>query len=366
MLLGTLLAGCTTEPGTGAAGDDGASDGVTGTDPSGPDATDTGTGTGSDTGTGTDPTGTTPPSAPTNNALPVYPTQHPRIYLTPNRSRLAAALSARTTPATRFKSLVDQWVAGSDIWGFSAWNAALLGQLTGSATYCTKAVATIEAQVVAAEAKIAVNQAPLVAGDSYLEVGDLIGDLALVYDWCLPQVSSSQRSRWIAYANQAVWNVWNYTQAKWGSKTIPWSGWSVDNPSNNYYYSFLRATMLLGLATNGENAQAATWLTQFREALRFVSEYTPPVIDGAFAAALREELTTNGTPHDPDAVKAMNERLKKGTGLKGKELFMPLRLALTGLDHGPELVRAIPLLQHASEVDPNVLSPLTRIERCIA
>ena len=61
----------------------------------------------------------------------------------------------------------------------------------------------------------------------------------------------------------------------------------------------------------------------------------------------------------------MTERLKTATGLKGKALFQPLRLMLTGMDHGPELVRAIPLLQHASEVDANVLSPLQRAERCI-
>jgi glutamyl/glutaminyl-tRNA synthetase len=111
---------------------------------------------------------------------------------------------------------------------------------------------------------------------------------------------------------------------------------------------------------------SVTRLTLFREALRFVAEYNPPAIDRTFAEALRDELKTNGTPHDVEAVKAMNERLKKATGLKGKELFMPLRLAVTGLDHGPELVRAIPLLLHASEVDPSVLSPLARIERCIA
>jgi hypothetical protein len=45
---------------------------------------------------------------------------------------------------------------------------------------------------------------------------------------------------------------------------------------------------------------------------------------------------------------------------------MPLRLAVTGLDHGPELVRAIPLLRRASESDLRVLSPLARVERCIA
>jgi nondiscriminating glutamyl-tRNA synthetase len=107
-------------------------------------------------------------------------------------------------------------------------------------------------------------------------------------------------------------------------------------------------------------------LTQFADALRFVTEYTPPSVDRAFAEQLANDLRTNGTPRDADGYHAMVERLKAATGLKGKALFMPLRLVMTGLDHGPELVRAIPLLQHASEVDPGVLSPLARVERCIA
>ena len=103
-------------------------------------------------------------------------------------------------------------------------------------------------------------------------------------------------------------------------------------------------------------------LTQFREALRFVSEYSPPPgIDRSFAEAVANEIREHGA----EDVKAMTERLKTATGLKGKALFQPLRLMLTGMDHGPELVRAIPLIQHASEVDPNVLSPLQRAERCI-
>ena len=36
--------------------------------------------------------------------------------------------------------------------------------------------------------------------------------------------------------------------------------------------------------------------------------------------------------------------LKAETGRKGKALFMPLRLALTGLDHGPELAVLLPLI----------------------
>jgi nondiscriminating glutamyl-tRNA synthetase len=106
-------------------------------------------------------------------------------------------------------------------------------------------------------------------------------------------------------------------------------------------------------------------LPQFREAIRFVTDYMAPEIDRGFATAVANDLRENGSPRDADGVKAMNERLKKATGLKGKELFMPLRLALTGMDHGPELVRAIPLLGRASESDPGVLSPLARIEQCI-
>jgi nondiscriminating glutamyl-tRNA synthetase len=107
-------------------------------------------------------------------------------------------------------------------------------------------------------------------------------------------------------------------------------------------------------------------LTQFEEALRFVLDYTPPAVDRAFAENLAQELRANGTPTDEASYKAMVERLKVTTGTKGKALFMPLRLALTGLEHGPELVRAIPLLRHASEVDDRVLSPLARVERILA
>ncbi|HEX7832251.1 MAG TPA: glutamate--tRNA ligase family protein, partial [Thermoanaerobaculia bacterium] len=109
-----------------------------------------------------------------------------------------------------------------------------------------------------------------------------------------------------------------------------------------------------------------TRLTQFSESLRFVREAEKPEIDRAFAVKLAEELREHGAPRDEAGYKAMVERLKNSTGAKGKALFMPLRLAMTGTEHGPELVRVIPLLQHASEVDATVLSPLARVERILA
>jgi hypothetical protein len=237
-------------------------------------------GSGSDPG---DPGGTDPEDL----VEPTYPTEHPRIYLAPNRARLEAALQQNTPAASKLKAKVDAWVAGTEIWGFQAWTGALLGQLTGDAKYCTKSIAVVEAQVVAAEAKIAAGQQPEVANDSYLGIGELVGDLALVYDWCFDKVTPGQRTRWLAYANQAIWNVWHHTEAKWGSATIPWSGWSVENPSNNYYYSFLRATMLVGLAAKGESPQADEWIAQFRDT-KIMGELVPTFEEDLVGGGSRE------------------------------------------------------------------------------
>jgi glutamyl-tRNA synthetase len=49
-------------------------------------------------------------------------------------------------------------------------------------------------------------------------------------------------------------------------------------------------------------------------------------------------------PWGPDTWSAWTAAIRAATGLKGRALFMPLRLALTGLDHGPELAALLPLI----------------------
>lgn len=44
--------------------------------------------------------------------------------------------------------------------------------------------------------------------------------------------------------------------------------------------------------------------------------------------------------------KELSEAVKERTGRKGKELFMPLRVALTGQNHGPELARLMAFMSH--------------------
>jgi glutamyl/glutaminyl-tRNA synthetase len=45
-----------------------------------------------------------------------------------------------------------------------------------------------------------------------------------------------------------------------------------------------------------------------------------------------------------DAFEDWLKNLSKATGLKGKELWMPLRLRLTGKEHGPEMIRVVKFL----------------------
>ncbi len=153
----------------------------------------------------------------------------------------------------RFKAFVDQAVAGNPGYAFSATDAVYMYRLTGQAQYATLAIAWVEDQVTAAEAEIALGNRPAIAGDSYLDVGPMLRDVALVYDWCYPLLTVAQRGRWEAYADQAVWNVWNYNNASWGGNSFPWSGWSVDNPGNNYHYSFLQATMYWAFAADRQS-----------------------------------------------------------------------------------------------------------------
>jgi glutamyl-tRNA synthetase len=57
--------------------------------------------------------------------------------------------------------------------------------------------------------------------------------------------------------------------------------------------------------------------------------------DAAFAEAAAAHVPSGGL--DGGSWKVFTEAVKEQTGAKGKALFMPLRQALTGLDHGPDM-----------------------------
>jgi nondiscriminating glutamyl-tRNA synthetase len=121
-------------------------------------------------------------------------------------------------------------------------------------------------------------------------------------------------------------------------------------------------------------------LEEIPDRLKFLFEFDP------VAALARDEVA--GVLHEsgarqviaalPDAIeaplkdresfRAMANRVKERTGLKGKALFHPIRVALTGEDAGPELDLAVPGIERGAALQPSAgLAPIPGCrERAIA
>ncbi len=73
---------------------------------------------------------------------------------------------------------------------------------------------------------------------------------------------------------------------------------------------------------------------------------TGPIEAGEFSAEDRAFLAeaAQALEWGEDPWQALTARLKEGTRRKGKQLFLPLRLALTGKGHGPDMGELLPLI----------------------
>ncbi|MEX1035025.1 MAG: glutamate--tRNA ligase [Sneathiella sp.] len=69
---------------------------------------------------------------------------------------------------------------------------------------------------------------------------------------------------------------------------------------------------------------------------------TPVIEDATFLRAAADELPAGEIT--PESWKIWTTAVKEKTGAKGRALFMPLRLALTGQPHGPEMNNLLPLI----------------------
>lgn len=85
-------------------------------------------------------------------------------------------------------------------------------------------------------------------------------------------------------------------------------------------------------------ADAADWATVITGSVATAV----PADDAAFVANAAEIAATIEWSGDPWHV--LTDALKQATGRKGKALFLPLRLALTGRDHGPDMAALLPLI----------------------
>ena len=84
-------------------------------------------------------------------------------------------------------------------------------------------------------------------------------------------------------------------------------------------------------------ADAADWWSVIEGPVAVEGDVEAEYLDQALAAA--DEIDWSNDPWH-----ALTSRLKTETGRKGKTLFLPLRLALTGRDHGPDMAALLPLI----------------------
>jgi len=68
-----------------------------------------------------------------------------------------------------------------------------------------------------------------------------------------------------------------------------------------------------------------------------------PIIEDAGFLTIAAKLLPEET-FDQDTWEQWVEKIKTETGRKGEGLFMPLRLAITGFQHGPELAKLLPVI----------------------
>ena len=109
-------------------------------------------------------------------------------------------------------------------------------------------------------------------------------------------------------------------------------------------------------------AQSVDRLDQVPARLHFLFDYSAqtsladPAIRGeataarAVIAALADQLAAAGPLADKETFRAVAGRVREKTGAKGKALFHPIRLALTGEQEGLELDLAVPLIEQGAAV----------------
>ncbi len=166
----------------------------------------------------------------------------------------ASAITAAQPAGVTYDQLVT--ALNGQHYGYSCTDSVVMYRLTNNAAYIQQAIRMVDLFVQSEMALIHAGERPHIAGDSYLEVGYYMEQLALAYDYGYDLLTPAQRTAWETYANQTLQNLWYPAAATWGGVSYPWSGWSMNDPGNNYFYSFLKATQLWGWAS-----QNNAWIT---------------------------------------------------------------------------------------------------------
>lgn len=175
---------------------------------------------------------------------------HPRLWLTGDRLtmlRRKACLDAQGNPLPGCQTNSDwnrlRGLLPGGYWGEEPWHHALAYIVTGDVTHANRAISDMDARVQTID-----NTEDRGQGN-FLRIANTMRGVGLVYDWCHDLLSETQKQNYRAYMNQLLQELWN----PFNNPTHEWNAWGVDDPGNNFYYSFLTGTCYAGLAMYGEN-----------------------------------------------------------------------------------------------------------------
>ncbi|SOB80282.1 glutamyl-tRNA synthetase [Sphingomonas guangdongensis] len=92
-------------------------------------------------------------------------------------------------------------------------------------------------------------------------------------------------------------------------------------------------------------AEAADWWAVI------AGEIAPAITDDDRAFLVQAAERAAAIDWSADPWHALTDALKQASGRKGRALFLPLRLALTGRDHGPDMAVLLPLIGRARAIE---------------
>jgi nondiscriminating glutamyl-tRNA synthetase len=146
-------------------------------------------------------------------------------------------------------------------------------------------------------------------------------------------------------------------------------GWQVTTAAVEVWFSRLLALFLPPVNQLDELPVRAAFVFRFHAAEARASEENATILATELAqsvlAAFAARVAAHTGPVTPEQFKTWMNEIKTETGAKGKDLFHPIRIALTGTPSGPEFDKLIPIFEEGSrlELPVHVLSVRERVEQ---
>lgn len=114
----------------------------------------------------------------------------------------------------------------------------------------------------------------------------------------------------------------------------------------------------------GEIADAFKPFSTLDYSPELISEIQESASSRQVVSQLYREIKDLPSPIDFSKIAEITKKIKEETGIKGRDLFHPIRLALTGKESGIELADFIPTIEHGSTIDikPRIIDMKTRFQ----